>query len=184
MGEIFAVEAFCLESHKVAWDFFHPSSQHDLETITGSRIILHVPSLEDLFKAGGLQRYRGLERGKLPCLWVEAALPEAAAETDAHFIVRLHNLSTDQIREVMNDLADAAQQASGFEDWKEGFETRRRHRHGPGPPAIPVPPPPPAAGAPGAVPANLPNAVPAPARGHNPVIQDGSGQKGDDPLGT
>jgi hypothetical protein len=130
MAEVFQLQAFCLEDDTVAWAYFHPPSLKSLETITGSRINLFIPDLGDLFKQGGLQRFRGLQRGELPCLWAEASLPVEGGkpEADAHFIFPLSGLTAVQIRHVLEDLADAAQQATGFDDWKSGFEALQKKR--------------------------------------------------------
>ena len=188
MGEVFQLEAFCLENDTIAWTFFHPSSLHDLETITGSRINLYIPDLGDLFKPGGLQRYRGLQRGELPCLWAEVSLPPQAGktETDAHFIVPLRGLNANAMRDVMTDLADAAQEASGFDDWKHGFEARQKGRRQLEPVPSPTPPAPPPLPAPGTdpAPANPPKPVPPPPGGNNPGDSNGGPRPQDHLLVT
>ena len=195
MGEVFVVAAFCLESHKAAWEFFHPSNGRDLETITGSRINLFIPELGDLFKPGGMRRFPSLQRSMLPCLWAEVSLHQPGKpETYAYFTIPLRGLSGEEIRDAIIDLADAAEGASDFFEWKNGFETRQKHRREPEVPADPVPPPPPRADAPAAVPApaNPVNAGPAPVGGdhadnhadnpaHNPANNPASNPNGGQP---
>jgi hypothetical protein len=130
MRRVFNIGAFCLDSDPGAWTYFHRKDNSELKTITGGVILFLFDTLEDLFREKGMNRFEGLEAGQLSSLWAEVSRPEAKAgeAADAHFIVPLRGLSSDQVRDVLTDLCDAARKASGFKDWQVGFDARQKQR--------------------------------------------------------
>ena len=143
MRQVFNIGAFCLESDQGAWKYFHPKDKNELETITGGVFLFLFDTL-DLFREKGMNRFKDLEAGQLSCLWAEVSRPGAKAgeATDAHFIVPLRGLTSDQVRDVLTDLCDAARKASGFEDWQARFDARQKQRSAPTEEKPPTPPAP------------------------------------------
>ncbi len=129
MTRVFVVVALILEQDEEAWAFFKNPNTHDLETITGERLNFFAPPTDNLFSEDGKKRYAGLERGDLPCLWVED-------QDENHFTVLLRGLDRRQLRDLMGDLADAAENAADANEWEADFKRRREARQ-PKPPVAP-----------------------------------------------
>jgi hypothetical protein len=122
MSRVFVVVALILEDDAEARAFFRNPNTHDLETLTGERLNLFAPPTEDLFTEDGRERYVGLERKDLPCLWVED-------QDEDHFTVPLRGLTRAELRDLISDLADAAERAPSAPAWEADFSLRRAARH-------------------------------------------------------
>lgn len=118
MPPLFQVIPLYLESDNEAREFFSTSNYTDLETITGSRLLLFPPkSMAGIFEEEGRARFPGLQSRDLPCLWAED-------DTKAHFHVSIRKLQADLLRGLFCDLSDAAENAGNLADWEKAFRQR------------------------------------------------------------
>lgn len=89
-----------------------------LNAMTGVDIVFGLPDEQDgiikdldkLFSAEGQQRYPGLERIDLPCLWIED-------EQNEHCIIRLPQEQS-QLTKLLRGVTDAATKAKSFKEFK------------------------------------------------------------------
>jgi hypothetical protein len=114
---------------------YFTNSADDAGLLSGTDLIIAVPqaarkgethTFEELFEDAGRERYPGLERGSLPCIWVED-------DTKKHFLVPLWKKGQDEIRDVVRDLTDAAAGAkrSSLKSLEEDFKMRQDARNTP-----------------------------------------------------
>jgi hypothetical protein len=141
-----AVPLFLKEDEQV--HAYFTSNTDDVNLLSGADLLVAVPeaaskgethTFDQLFEGPGQKRYPGLQRGDLPCIWVED-------NTRQHFLVHLFKKNQDEIHAIMRDLVDAATRAKSgsLQDFEEDFQMRQTARNAfPDPQQAPAPSVPP-----------------------------------------